>query len=456
MSEQNNKITLYPSNWLYNAGVLGFIRVLENSKNLVTSEIFNKDGTINHKIIESMNDVFRKECNELPIVLKHLSTWHWNFIKLSFIYQYESIQELAEKSIRYSENSTRRTQIKKQLYVKNIEYENQICDFTDINKRVNDIFNQAFGRNSAIHFTTAIAKLIGTINSHEKEYIYKRTIGSLFAKGGLYQNKFNPNYFSDVKKYINTFDIDKILRHGETNERCSFCNNSAFNIVPIRSTDMNILFPSFLQFPNAFWNNKQDQSLHICSLCDFFILHHHLVFIGIPDNSEIFINAPSFKVMYELNKFAKESYGSNNTIEARTKREILATTVIEYTNKIQTSLGIWAGMNIEIVTKKNGFIEYFSIPHNVIRLISDRKIASLLSDLGEYNVYNKVLDAKFSSLIDISQKLLRLSLKEQLNKSDKDLINKLLFLPKNRCHFKKTANKILKLYSLIEDKIKRR
>jgi CRISPR-associated protein Cst1 len=159
--------------------------------------------------------------------------------------------------------------------------------------------------------------------------------------------------------------------------------------------------------------------------------------------------------MYELNKLVKETFGSGNKLEARTKRDILATSVIEYTNKIQTSLGIWTGMNIEIVTKKNDVIEFYSLPYNVIKLITDRKIASLLSDLGEYSIYNKILDENYGGLIDISQKLLKLSTKEQLSTNENNLRNGLLNNWRNQTHLNSTANKILKLYSLIEDKLRR-
>ncbi len=74
---------------------------------------------------------------------------------------------------------------------------------------------------------------------------------------------------------------------------------------------------------------------------------------------EIFINASSFRLMYELNKLVKQVYGSSSEFESRTKREILAVTLIEYMNKINTTLGIWSQMNIEIVTKKDDVIDFF-------------------------------------------------------------------------------------------------
>jgi CRISPR-associated protein Cst1 len=112
-------------------------------------------------------------------------------------------------------------------------------------------------------------------------------------------------------------------------------------------------------------------------------------------------------------------------------------------------------MNIEIVTNKNDLIEFYSLPYNVIKLITDRKISSLLSDLGEYSIYNKILDGNYGELIGIAQKLLKLSTKEQLSKNEENLMKSLLSNWKNYNHLTSTSNKILKLYSLIEDKLRR-
>ena len=453
MSE--NKITLYPSNWLYNAGVIGVLRILERRENGKILEMLESEGIINSLIIDKIQDLVNEKNDDLPKVLEQLSSWHWHFIEASFNKLYGNIHELARKSIINSENSTRRNQIKNQLQVKDIHYENEICEFKDINDGIISLFSKAFGRDATIDFEQAYYSLVSLLKLKEKQYVYKRTIGALFAKGGLYQNKFNPKYFSDIKRFTDSFDMNKIMKQGNHVDRCSFCASPIFEISSIASVEMNDLFPSYSQFPNAFWNNNENQSTQICSLCDFFIMHHHLSLIKLSDYSEIFINAPSFKVMYELNKLVKESFGSSNKSEARTKREILASTVIEYTNKIQTSLGIWTGMNIEIVTKKKDVIEFYSLPYNVIKLITDRQIASILSDLGEYSIYNIVLDEKYSRLIDITQKVLKLSTKEQLSKNEENLMKEFLNNWKNQKHLTATANKLLKLYSLIEDKLKR-
>ncbi|MHB8338547.1 MAG: hypothetical protein ACYDEE_14120, partial [Ignavibacteriaceae bacterium] len=99
-------------------------------------------------------------------------------------------------------------------------------------------------------------------------------------------------------------------------------------------------------------------------------------------------------------------------------------------------------------------IEYYSLPSDVIKIISDRGIASILSDLGEFRILNIVLNRNYSQLTEIAYKLLRESTKDY-DKRNKKLIDDLLYRWDNRKNLTETANKILMLYSLTEDKIRR-
>ena len=298
----------------------------------------------------------------------------------------------------------------------------------------------------------------------------EQKIASLICK-----NQFYKNYLQPLQKETFSLFVRK-LDNAENNGSCQICNNG-FYLTSEDQNEINVfdpakakfldriktfnmvqnseLGPSVTEFPNGFWNMNQGTS--ICHLCNFILIHYHLALTKLSDYSEIFINAPSFKLMYELNKIVKESYGSTNNEESRNKRELLAMTIIEHSNKIKTTLGMWAGMNIEIVTKKRDEIEFFSLPYDIIKIISDRNIAALLSELGEFKILNMILDRKSAGLIDFAYKLLRISTKDfnERNKSEKDLINDLLFRFENKTNLTRTINKILKLYSLIEDKNKR-
>jgi len=302
----------------------------------------------------------------------------------------------------------------------------------------------------------------------ENNYFDKNKIINLKGKNEYYPNYIDTRgnqktvFISFIKRFINLDQsgrcntctnpyylpesyIEEIKNENEAAEKF-FEKIKDFNIVHNR-----LLGPSTGEFPNGFWNMKQ--SLEICHLCNFILLHHHLALTKMP-NSQIFINAPSFKVMYELNKLVREVYGTDNYEESKSKREILAMSIIEYSRKIATTLGLWTGMNIEIVTRSSKGIDFFSLPYDVVKIISDREVASLLSELGEFKILNNVLDKKYAYLTEIAYLLLRESTKDY-NERNNDLIKSILYRWDNQRNLVDTANKILKLYSLIEEKIKR-
>jgi CRISPR-associated protein Cst1 len=367
MSEKNNVITLYPSNWLFNAGVVG-LKILDELENINQITFIDGIAEIPSNYFDNIlvDQRFFGSEKTLNAAIVGKSKLYPNYIN-------SSRRQDKENLVLYLKSFKRMKPIKEKCNICN----NNLGLTSDRKKVLNRVWNKT-------------------------------------------ENDFDV-FFSGIREFSNKYN-------GELGGASSL-------------------------FPNGFWN--LEHSTYVCPLCSVILIHQHLSTIKLHDYSEIFINAPSFKVMYELNKLVKETFGSGNKLEARTKRDILATSVIEYTNKIQTSLGIWTGMNIEIVTKKNDVIEFYSLPYNVIKLITDRKIASLLSDLGEYSIYNKILDENYGGLIDISQKLLKLSTKEQLSTNENNLRNGLLNNWRNQTHLNSTANKILKLYSLIEDKLRR-
>jgi CRISPR-associated protein Cst1 len=221
---------------------------------------------------------------------------------------------------------------------------------------------------------------------------------------------------------------------------------------------MSFLFPVFSKFPNAYWQNNERAVTQVCSLCKFIIIHHHLTLTRLSDGSEIFINAPSFKVMHHLNKFAKETFGASSLEEARGKREILAMSVIEYATKIKTTLGVWTGMSLEIVSRGRGQIEFFSVPYDVIRLLSDREIAAILSEVGEFRILNLVLKQQYAKLVELGYRLLRIALNDERGKQDRGFVSDWLYLDRNRQRqndLRRTAENILRLYALIEHKLQR-
>lgn len=350
MSE--NYIVLYPSNWLYNAGVIGLLKVLEAMGEPV-KEFLNDDGSITFSITKKSDEIFKKWDSLSPKSKKDKDT--------SLVYGW-----------------------------KGAYYSNQNKD--SIKKRIDFLI---------------------------KGYESKRGVEFL----------------------------------------CSFCTNK----VRVKKTDaifLNqafgiILLASEKTFCNMYWNNSSKD--FICPRCQFVLMCHHLALTRLSDGSEIFINAPSFEVMWYLNKFVRKIFGSTSSEERQNKRNILAMSVIEYATKIQAILGIWTRMNIEVVSKQGSQIEFFSLPYEVIQLLSDRRIASILSQIGEFEILNRVLDLDFSRLMEMGYRLLRIGLKpDKRAESEDKFINQTLWLDKNRQNPIRVAEQIFKLRALIEEKRKRR
>lgn len=266
---------------------------------------------------------------------------------------------------------------------------------------------------------------------------------------------------SSIKRRIHALCSPPMPTPGKKKEEeysCSFCtrrvrakkSEASF----LSQAFSNILLGSETTFANMYWGNSSKD--YICPQCEFIVMCHHLAFTPLSDGSEIFINAPSFRVMYYLNKFARKVIGAVKSGEGMRKREILAMSVMEYAMRIHTTLGMWTGMNIELISRRSGQIEFFSLPYEVTRLLADRSIASLLNRIGEFYILNLVLERNLSRLIELSYRLLRIGIKpeKERTKSEKDFLNKTLFVERNKHKPTKVAQEIMKLYTLIEEKTK--
>jgi CRISPR-associated protein Cst1 len=414
----DNHITLYPSNWLYNAGVVGLLDVQESAKENVR-ESLAVDGSY------------------------HLSTDYFNAVKVG-------TQKLAKAIVCLTNRLVSDSELNKWLYEGQEESDGQ--------KQKKKKKGNANPKQSNLAKYVEFNRALG-----EFGYRFVRAGNKLFASKTPYQNlvqlsEWQSYEFSDLVQQIPT------LSKSGGKQRCDLCRDNPIvitdqqsklqaRLIRLQSTHIKGLGPSLGKFPNGFWN--MNQSVKICFLCSFLIIHHHLAFTRLSDGSEIFINAPSFKLMFELNKLVKELYGASSAEETRGKREILAMSVIEYATRIRATLGIWAGMNLEIVSRKDDEINFFSLPSEVIQIISDREVAAQLSEIGEFKILNLVLNQEYSKLPELGYRLLRESLADQNKRNDK-FINDWLYLWSNKgSNLRRTAEGILRLYALTEQKRQR-
>jgi CRISPR-associated protein Cst1 len=204
-------------------------------------------------------------------------------------------------------------------------------------------------------------------------------------------------------------------------------------------------------YPNGYWAGKH--STELCPLCSYLIIHHHIALIKLIDGSKLFINAPSFSIMYKLNTLLEKLIDKENV----SYKNLLAMSIIEFSIKTNVLMNSWAGMNIEIVAiQKNGVIEFISLPYETIRILSNKRIAEILSAIGEFKILNMVTDGRWKDLIELGYRILKIAMKPSSGKEDQNFIENNFFRYENRetRNLKELANKLLKLYALIEERTK--
>ncbi|MBF0607518.1 MAG: hypothetical protein HQL61_08230 [Magnetococcales bacterium] len=319
-------LTLLPSNWYYNASVIGFLKVLEHA-GVSVENYLRDDGTV-----EIDRSVFATENgDDRPKALE----WYYHY---------------------------------HEVYV-------------------NPILNKPLG-----------LKIVGN---------------------SLYTNFINPS--SKTKDEHNLSLLVQYLSGDSfktgVSEPCNLCCQS-FSIIPDKDANqdfgdflknrskLNMMHGSYIggsfDFPNAFWNMKT--SVKLCPLCIYLVLHHHLPFIR-TTSGELFINAPSFKIMWYINKIATEMMSRQPDMAGR---EILGLSYLGLAQRIYSLLGTWSLMNIEMVIKKDGDISYFSLPLHISRVLNQKGIAALIHEAGEPLVFKMILNGDFDDLIKLSHSLCKL------------------------------------------------
>lgn len=390
------KIHLYPSNWLYNAGVVGFLRVLEFAGKGDTFE-FKDDGSV---------EIEKKYFNNLLTQTVSLKNG-FNICKLA--YQYLLLN-----------------------YEKLIEDKDQINDDEKIKRVWGKLFNVYYR---------------GFFNANSRQLYQKNKKG-------------DPPLIDQFSFFVSNM----LNSNSVSGENCSFCLSSDFNFNyknSFTSEHNKLLGASLNEVPNSFWNLNQNTSLNICDFCCYILIHHHLALTKLLDDSEIFINAPSFKLMWYLNNYS--SIFKATTIGQY--KEILGMSLIEMASKFYIQLSRWEKMNIEIVSKYKVYdknrkkyidkIDFFSLPAEIVDLLTNKEIVSLLIQIGEFKILNMVLDGKFKDILNFAEKILRISLKDERTKSEEDFINTNIKLDRNKQNLTEFSQKLFKLYALIEREIKK-
>ncbi|HOQ50817.1 MAG TPA: Cas8a1 family CRISPR/Cas system-associated protein [Candidatus Atribacteria bacterium] len=389
-----SEIVLYPGNWLYNAGVVGLLRVLESANCEIERYLF-KSGEVR---LSGLENVISQKVDIEGIPISQLSL---NWFRESW-------------EILLSEDKK-----------KNID---KNSDLPELIKGVWGTLFNAYYRG----FFNADSNKIFTATKNDSRPTLQR---------------------------FDEFVTEAILASYPSLMRCSFCNdhNVTFGYKNTFSSEHSKFLGSSASIkgmPNSFWNNDGQTGSLVCDRCSFILLCSHLSFISLSDGSEIFINAPSFEVMWYLNKYAREVYEKE---KLKTTKEILGISLIEAVLKFHIQLGKWTMMNIEVVSKSGSTIDFFSLPYEIVLLLSDNNIASLLDDVGEFSVLNLVLDGNFRGILELAERIFKIALKpeKERGKQEKKFTNDKVRLKKNKENLISFSQKLFKLYALIEEKAKK-
>lgn len=349
-------IKLYPSNWLYNAGVVGFLKVIDNNENIeIAKNWLTNDGTVTIP-----REIFG------PTKIKD--------------------QDLPKCIIKLIEYLVVNIDIDEWLNKKDKQGKTYREKYKDFSEKMGD-----FG------------------------YKYILAGNKLFASKTPYQNLVQLNEWQSFE-FINIVSSLGTYREKQSDLTCGLCSSNSAKkpdsnsklekrLFIFQEPHMRILAPSTGEFPNAFWN--LNTSITICPLCAYLIIHHHIPFENsTTQDGQIFINAPSFRVMWYLNKFAEQILSKNKSYQLR---EILGISFMELAQKVFITLGAWSIMNIEMIIKRGTEIEYYSLPYEISRVLLNKEIASLIKETKEPVVLQTVLDGNFDYLLTLSHRALRYS-----------------------------------------------
>jgi len=386
------EIILYPGNWLYNAGVVGFLQVLEAARlpGLDVQSFLSSDGMV--KISDFPDSLFEKEnVNGVPLSL---------FSRRFFQESWDLL--LSEKKKR------------------GIDRER------DIAKVIQGIWGVLFN-------------------------VYYRGFFSA-----------NTNQIRPVLQKFDDFAIKAITPVSAPSKvSCSFCGDACvtFDYKNRFSCEHSKLLGSSSStdkgMPNSFWGNDIQHGLPICDRCSFVLLCSHLALTTLADGSRIFLNAPSFQVMWYLNKLVREIYARENIASVR---EILGMSLIELALRLGVQLGVWTEMNIEVVSIKGEEVSFCSLPYEVVQLLLDKEIASSLVRIGEISVLRMVLEKRFGEILEMGERLMMIAAKPEKSwgKSERKYINSQIGLERNRKNEVKLmdfAASLFSLHALIEERM---
>jgi CRISPR-associated protein Cst1 len=279
---------------------------------------------------------------------------------------------------------------------------------------------------------------------------------------------FNPfggqqAYFSNTKRTTGTFreKLQNLLNlkysEGRKQTLCHLCFNLCKTKYKLDSAYGNLFPAKPEKFPNNYRNFKV--IFYLCPICSGLAYFHICGFTPLEANKSeankgIFINAPSFKLIWLLNQHIEKLHSLEGYKDVKT---LLGLSFIDLAVDLNIKLGTWQKLSTEILTlekiwneqkKKYEYPLYFyEIPISVLELLEDKSIASLLKELKNLELLKEFMNENFKIFEILAYKILR----------NPDKVNKDEFIK----HYFPTisnpswiANRLSRLYALINQHLK--
>lgn len=413
----SQKIQLYPSNWLYNAGVVGFLRILEFGGKGDTFE-FKDDGSVEIQKV-ALEDNFEiyyfeyitKLCLMQRFSLRDLTNFIKNLKNEGTDERKDEIVKI-EISIRESENVIQN----KILGIKaNKDWNDFVVIINDIRNILFQKLNEIKEKLKNIFKEKKDDKIIQGINEVEDNFKdFFDSIIELKAQadflGSFYFNKSvvaNPKgrMLERPQKFKEKYLLPVIgTKSGDI--LCIFCGNrySEENISELVEGDFSILGISgkkFVNFYNYYSKNGFSYNRK-CAICQLILL---CAFAGfnlkpfplreLDETDYIFVNYPSFKEAFEVNNKIQEEF-KNYQFGTITEKINTYMKSLELILTIAKKKARWLLENIyfaEIKTSmrkdkvKPKFV-YFNIDKGFAEVFNEYNVGELFKNLSfRYEIY---------------------------------------------------------------------
>lgn len=362
--KMEEKITLYPSNWLYNAGVVGFLRVLEFGGKNQIERILREESLSEKELDIVMNDAYwgfglvylfsqeevigkclselwRKFKEESKKGSKNLPAWIERNLN-----QYKNVNLLAELFKIKSCGEFQKypfDKAAKEFYSKILENGKSTRKEEEIKKFKEYLKEKLDGNKLKELLKTIVKNKLGSKNSI--------LAGHIIFNPGVKISKSEKrlrNLIKKVKEFI------KNLSNSSSSVHCKICGNPFKSQKYDSSWDFfSRIYSSFMgtsydEVPNFFFYYQHD--IFICSLCQLLFIFSPF---GLPPDQKEFVNVPSIKALFYLNNLLLK-LKKTETYKTLNPNQRLESLISEALLNYEFLKGAWVLQNVEFIQLERG------------------------------------------------------------------------------------------------------